>query len=223
MRSSTVVFLFLPLLLLSAALCNAQCTSGDSMCIPVPRLVKLNGALKDGSGHPRTGTVGAIFSVYRDSSGGTPLWQETQNVQLDQKGHYEVLLGAASQGVPLDLFVSGEPRWLGMQVQLQGEEEQPRVSVSYTHLSRQEDASCSVDGLLAAASVSRRDRDARQYLWSARQLRPRERSRSASPGQEVCRSNQQWQSRKHYGMGKRQTDPGFCFRGRCGRRSLAGC
>jgi hypothetical protein len=127
MRSSTVVFLFLPLLLLSAALCNAQCTSGDSMCIPVPRLVKLNGALKDGSGHPRTGTVGAIFSVYRDSSGGTPLWQETQNVQLDQKGHYEVLLGAASQGVPLDLFVSGEPRWLGMQVQLQGEEEQPRV------------------------------------------------------------------------------------------------
>jgi hypothetical protein len=90
--------------------------------------MKVNGALKDAAGQPRTGVVGVTFSIYRESSGGAPLWQEIQNVQLDQEGHYEVLLGAAKiEGVPLELFTSKEPRWLGVQAQSPGEEEQPRA------------------------------------------------------------------------------------------------
>jgi hypothetical protein len=68
------------------------------------------------------------FVIYGDETRGTPLWQEVQNVRLDQQGHYEVMLGATgSEGISMELFTSGEPRWLGVQALLPGEEEQPRV------------------------------------------------------------------------------------------------
>ena len=51
---------------------------------------------------------------------------ETQNVTADVKGNYTVRLGATPpEGLPLDLFTSGEARWLG--VRINGGEEQPRV------------------------------------------------------------------------------------------------
>jgi hypothetical protein len=107
---------------------GAQCMEGNKPCSPaIPRLVKFAGTLKDAEKQPRTGTVGVTFSIYSASTGGERLWQETQNVQLDQEGHYEAMLGAASEGMPIDLFASGEPRWLGVQVQAPGEEEQARV------------------------------------------------------------------------------------------------
>jgi len=60
------------------------------------------------------------------SPGGSPLWLETQNVQADTKGNYTVHLGAKKpDGLPLDLFTSGEARWLG--VTINGGQEQPRV------------------------------------------------------------------------------------------------
>jgi hypothetical protein len=99
----------------------------------VPPVVKFGGVLTDASGKPVTGTVGVTFALYKDQEGGAPLWMETQNVQPDKTGHYSVMLGAtSSHGLAGDLFVSGEPRWLG--VQLQGQAEQPRtvlMSVPY--------------------------------------------------------------------------------------------
>jgi len=92
----------------------------------VPPLVNFNGILTAASGKPLTGTVGVTFSLYKDQQGGAPLWLETQNVQLDSTGHYTVLLGSAtSQGLPASIFTSGEAHWLGVQVQ--GQEELPRV------------------------------------------------------------------------------------------------
>jgi len=59
-------------------------------------------------------------------AGGAPLWLETQNVTPDKTGHYTVTLcSTTAQGLPTDLFASGEARWLG--VQAQGQAEQPRV------------------------------------------------------------------------------------------------
>jgi hypothetical protein len=92
----------------------------------VPTLVNFKGIITDVDGKPMTGTVGITFYLYQDSEGGTPLWMETQNVQPDKSGRYAVSLGATkSAGLPTDVFVSGEARWLG--VQPEGQAEQPRV------------------------------------------------------------------------------------------------
>jgi hypothetical protein len=96
--------------------------------LPVPRLVRFVGTLKDELGKPRTGVVGVTFAVYKEQEGGAALWLETQNVELDEQGHYTVLLGSSkSEGLPLELFTAGEPRWLGVQVNLPKEVEQSRV------------------------------------------------------------------------------------------------
>jgi len=121
------------LLLLSSTLIplsnEAQCTDEANACAQgVPHLVKFSGALRSTSGAPPSGVVAIKFVVYGDATGGTPLWQEVQNAQLDQQGHFEVLLGATgSEGIAVELFTSGEPRWLGVQALLPGGEEQPRV------------------------------------------------------------------------------------------------
>src|SRR5216684_4174836 len=103
--------------------------------LPVPRLVKFAGTLKDELGKSRTGVVGVTFAIYKEQEGGAALWLETQNVELDEQGRYTVLLGATkSEGLPLELFIAGEPRWLGVQVNLPKEVEQGRallVSVPY--------------------------------------------------------------------------------------------
>src|SRR6267378_2705014 len=103
--------------------------------LPVPRLVKFAGVFKDELGKARTGVVGVTFAIYKEQEGGAALWLETQNVELDEQGRYTVLLGSTrSEGLPLGLFTTGEPRWLGVQVNLPKEVEQPRallVSVPY--------------------------------------------------------------------------------------------
>src|SRR5579871_3591474 len=92
----------------------------------VPPMVSFNGILTDVNAKPLTGVVGVMFSLYKDAQGGVPLWMETQNVQADKTGHYAVMLGSASRnGLPADLFVSGEARWLA--VQPEGQAEQSRI------------------------------------------------------------------------------------------------
>ncbi len=92
----------------------------------VPRLVNYSGKAVDAQGKTFTGVVGVTFAIYKDQTDGAPLWLETQNVQADAKGNYSVQLGATkSEGMALDLFSSGEARWLGVRVN--GGEEQPRV------------------------------------------------------------------------------------------------
>jgi hypothetical protein len=91
----------------------------------VPRLITFNGVVQDRNARER-GVVGITFALYRDQRGGAPLWIENQNLQVNAEGRYTVLLGATQgDGLPIDLFASGEPRWLG--IQSPGEEEQPRV------------------------------------------------------------------------------------------------
>jgi hypothetical protein len=92
----------------------------------VPTLVKFSGTLADIKDKGPASVIGVTFCLYKDSQGGAPLWMETQNVQVDKTGHYSVMLGSTtSQGLPTEVFMSGEARWLGVQVQ--GQAEQPRV------------------------------------------------------------------------------------------------
>ena len=101
----------------------AQTAGGGSAAGSVPPLVQFSGVV---NGQRTAGMAGITFSLYAEQEGGSPLWLETQNVQTDKNGNYSVMLGSAtSQGLPSSLFASGQARWLGVQVQ--GQEEQPRI------------------------------------------------------------------------------------------------
>ncbi len=70
--------------------------------------------------------TGVTFLIYGEEHGGAPVWMETQNVQPDARGNYTAQLGSTKpDGMPVDLFTTGEARWLALTVN--GGEEQPRV------------------------------------------------------------------------------------------------
>ncbi|MBI1956222.1 MAG: hypothetical protein HYS38_07490 [Acidobacteria bacterium] len=111
-----------------AAVAQTQESVSTAASLATPRVVQFSGVVKDALGNPRTGVLGLTFALYEEQEGGAALWLETQNVIADEQGRYTVLLGSTQpEGLPLDLFQSGEARWLGVQASLPGEEEQPRV------------------------------------------------------------------------------------------------
>jgi len=105
-------------------------------------MVRLTGTFHPTNGLPVGSTENATLSIYREQLGGTPLWQETQNLVMDPSGQYSAMLGVSQKdGVPLDLFSTTEPRWLGVQFNRSGEVEQPRVQlVSVPYALRASDA-----------------------------------------------------------------------------------
>jgi hypothetical protein len=113
-------------LLLFPHIASAQCNVTGPCPDSIPHLIRYSGIVKNEGGEPET--IGITFSIYSGSRGGAALWQETQNVRMDQQGRYAVLLGVTKvEGVPPELFSSGERRWLGVQAQLPGEVEGPRT------------------------------------------------------------------------------------------------
>jgi len=112
---------------------GAASSATSAVTAEVPRLIKFSGTLLDAQERPVAGPAGVTFALYAQQMGGAALWLETQNVKPDGNGSYTVLLGANSaNGVPAELFASGEARWLGVQVER--DMEQPRillVSVPY--------------------------------------------------------------------------------------------
>src|ERR1700674_261087 len=112
---------------------SAASSAPSASVAEVPRLIKFSGTLLDAQDRPMAGPVGVTFALHAQQTGGAALWIETQNVTPDAHGNYTVLLGANSaNGVPAELFASGEARWLEVQVERQAE--QPRillVSVPY--------------------------------------------------------------------------------------------
>ncbi len=119
---------------------------------PVPRLVNFSGTALDGRGKALSGVTGVTFAIYSRQFEGPPLWVETQSVAADAKGNFTAQLGATkASGIPLDLFTSGEARWLGVRVN--GGEEQPRVLLlSVPYALKAADAE-TVGGLPASAFV----------------------------------------------------------------------
>ena len=124
-----VLFVSVTLLAASSAVmvrAQSQPVASSAIEFGVPRLVKFSGVLRDGRRQALSATVQVVASLYASQSGGTPLWAETQTVHPDASGRYGMSLGITQPaGLPLDLFASGEARWLG--VQIIGEPEQPRV------------------------------------------------------------------------------------------------
>lgn len=123
-RTAATIFLLLSISCYAAAQTQQSSASESSA---VPRVVKFSGLLKDRTGNAVTGTQSISFTIYSDVTGGTPIWEETQNVQL-VNGRYTVLLGVATtDGIPPELFATNQPRWLGVRLLAPGEQEQPRA------------------------------------------------------------------------------------------------
>jgi len=99
---------------------------------PAPRSVTFWGVATNPDGKPKTGVAGVTFSLYKEETGGAPLWMETQNVTLDSAGGYTAQIGATHpDGLPIDLFASGQARWLEIQVDGQTPRRVLLVSVPY--------------------------------------------------------------------------------------------
>jgi hypothetical protein len=91
-------------------------------------LIKFSGILGSTRNRVRAGAVPVNFALYELQQGGAPLWVETQNVNVDEQGRYTILLGSTqSGGLPLELFTTGKALWLGIQPQVLGISELPRI------------------------------------------------------------------------------------------------
>ncbi len=77
---------------------------------------EVSGLVVDETGKPLTGVVGITFALYSDREGGSPVWLETRNVELDEEGRYTVRIT-----LPTGLG-SLESHWLGVQVLGQAEQ-----------------------------------------------------------------------------------------------------
>jgi len=125
MRSSGYLVLTISATLMLQLQVGAQQAGAPSSNV-VPRLVNFSGRAMNVDSKPISGVAGVTFAIYKEQNEGSPLWFETQNVNTDAKGNYTVQLGATMPtGLPLDVFTSGEARWLG--VQINGGEEQARI------------------------------------------------------------------------------------------------
>lgn len=103
------------------AILQSPTASADSFANP--RVIRYDGVLK---GQPSLTGVTVVFSVYSSGDSTNPLWQETQNVRPGQDGHYTAFLGAsASGGLSSLVFAESQPRWLGVRVA--GEDNEQRT------------------------------------------------------------------------------------------------
>ncbi len=129
-RNAAVLSCLCCMTLLGVTEAQAQPSQSTTATV-VPKLVRFTGSFRPANGLPAQPVESVTLSVYSDQNGGNALWQEIQNVSLDADGHYSVLMGATrDDGMPLDLFTSAEPRWLGIQFNRPGEAEQPRVRLA---------------------------------------------------------------------------------------------
>src|SRR5580658_1906193 len=95
----------------------------------VPQIIQFSGIVKDGAATVPSGTVSITFTLFENEQGGTALWSETDNVQVNAQGNYTALLGSASpDGLPMNLFTTGQAHWLAVKpLLLQGFAELSRV------------------------------------------------------------------------------------------------
>jgi hypothetical protein len=113
----------------------------------VPALVPYSGTI---DGKSLSSDASITFLLFKDESGGEPLWTESQQVSIDPSGHYKVQLGANSpSGLPLEVFANGEARWL--EVQIAGQNPQPRTLITTVPYAAKAADAATLGGLPASA------------------------------------------------------------------------
>jgi len=116
----------------------------------VPALVPYSGAAIGSDGKAVGSEAAVTFLIYKDEAAGEPLWSETQSVAIDVTGHYKVQLGATSpNGLPAELFATGEARWL--EVEIAGQAAQARVLLASVPYALKASDAATLGGLPASA------------------------------------------------------------------------
>ncbi len=137
-------------LALPAAPQNAAPNTAASAPTAVPPLIPYSGVVGPVSGLQSPADASITFLIYKNDQGGEPLFAETQTVVLDATGHYKAQLGATlTNGIPMDLFATGEARWL--EVQIAGEAPQQRVLLASVPYAMQAADAATLGGLPASA------------------------------------------------------------------------
>jgi len=97
----------------------------------VPRVITVSGVYRPADGQPPAAVETVTLSVYAEQQGGAPVFQETQQVTLDDRGRYVVILGAAhADGIPPAVFAAAAAQWLGTVFERAGEAEGPRTRLT---------------------------------------------------------------------------------------------
>lgn len=99
----------------------------------IPQLINYQGILLDNLGDPVTTNTSVEFRIWDDEAGGNELWMETQMVDPDDDGRFNVLLGAVTP-IP-DAALQAAEAWLGVKIAADPEMT-PRtqlVSVAYAY------------------------------------------------------------------------------------------
>ncbi len=91
---------------------GAMCYTPATSHAQVPHLIRYQGQAMDSQGVPLEGPHSLTFRLYDVETGGTPMWEEQQNVTIEG-GHFSVLLGQVN---PLTGMDWSRPCWLGVLV-----------------------------------------------------------------------------------------------------------
>ena len=138
---------------LQPALVRAQ-SAPSTPATSVPRLIQISGVYHPADGQPAAPVETVTVVLYAEETEGTPLWQETQSISVDGEGRYSLLLGATeTDGVPLDVFASGEARWLSLAFARPGEIEGPRTRMTSVPYALSAGDAATVGGYPASAFV----------------------------------------------------------------------
>jgi hypothetical protein len=128
MRQVCVVVTIMFGLLISSRAALAQSAQADASA--VPRVMNVTGVFRPADGQPPAAVETVTLSIYADPEGGTPVWQETQQVTLDERGRYTVLLGATrADGIPAAVMATGA-QWLSTHFERTSEVEGARVRLT---------------------------------------------------------------------------------------------
>ena len=95
---------------------NSTDVSNNVNVPDVPHKINYQGYITDAAGNPITGDRDMTFSIYDSSTGGTPLWSETQNSVHVENGLFNVILGSVNP-IPSDVFPIDESRWLETEIE----------------------------------------------------------------------------------------------------------
>lgn len=103
------------------AICLTQTLSGQNNSDPatgepLPTIIAFSGTIKGMDRNPMSGNQTLTFSFYDAQAGGSPLYTDSQTVDVDAVGHYTVYfgIGDGDGDMSVRLFISGQTRWIGV-------------------------------------------------------------------------------------------------------------